>query len=183
MRIWTLILAVVIFIGGLIGFMLWHDSRYGTDAIDTASVVSGHLTSRGGPFGDYRIQPRFCRSGGYTSNKRSRFGGGTLHANQPQEGVKLQSGSIEVRYIGDKASEHQVRVLIPGRCRDPKDWYTCKGPVLHARDCSRFDVKTERGRRVSTNAGIYAYSGRARLTCKLADSTELEADLSFRQCD
>ena len=63
MRIWTLILAVVIFIGGLIGFMLWHDSRYGTDAIDTASVVSGHLTSRGGPFGDYRIHLRFSGPG------------------------------------------------------------------------------------------------------------------------
>jgi hypothetical protein len=180
MKVWQILtIVLLVFAACIYGAVRMVGSAGGGDGtVRTSSEVTGQLRSVGGPFGDYQIQPTFCRSGG-----RPRAGfyrGSALHVSK-QGGLEL--GSIQVRELDGK--EHQLKVLVPGKCRDPKDERTCTFVTLKRADCAGFDVLVEdKGKRLSGEGSrVYGFDGHARVSCVLADGTAIEGDLTFRGCD
>ncbi|MFH1809716.1 MAG: hypothetical protein ABIJ09_13295 [Pseudomonadota bacterium] len=179
-----IIVSILLLIGGFVGVMALLGPE-DSDAIWTESSVRGTLVARGQALGDFTLQPTFCRTG---SGGTSGFGGATLYVNSPGVGMDLNQGAIEVRYLDDE--HHRVTVTIPGSCTlnsSPRAYHrssNCRSVVIDERDCQRHDVKVHNtGRRVSKNRASYAYAGHAALSCRLAGSGTVQADLVFDNCD
>jgi hypothetical protein len=153
------------------------DTLGGDGVVVSSSRATGQLRSRGGPHGDYAIAPTFCRTLGLRSLGFER--GAVLHVSKHGG---LERGAIRVRELED--DEHEVKILVPGKCRDPKDERTCEVVRLRNRDCGFFDARiVAKGRFLSQGRRVYGFDGHASLSCTLADGTAVEGDLAFTGCD
>jgi hypothetical protein len=178
MKLWKT-LAIVLALPAVVvgGMLVFGPAALVGGTVRSNPVVTGQLRSVGGPFGDYAIQPTFCRTGG--RSKLNFFRGSVLHVSR-QGGLEL--GAIQVRELDAKV--HLVTIVVPGKCRDPKDERTCTFVKLQRGDCAGFDVLIEdNGRRLSRGSRVYGFDGHARVSCVLEDGTALEGDLTFRGCD
>jgi len=156
--LWIIIILAVLVQGAVVGYLFMGKG---------CSKTEGNLVSKGEPVGTFTFTPDACRSG-----QRMQFYGAVIL------GKDQHSGAVVV--IEDALKGKIVKIEVPGSCQPP-DYEKCKEVIIDPAACNVYDMAVKRTSTVVND--IRLVDGHLRLNCGFKEGGNLQANLTFENCD